>query len=614
MAETAEVPQAAQNIDQVKKDLIDPRAISKKIDPKGRSAIAASITQVRTEGRVIPGQIEDKSVTVQQLQADQSSLYKQVEQKSLEIDQRQKSLLVRLKSKLGIGDAKLQQAQTERDSIYSQKYEAIDQSKQIKREIEELRQRQEGLPDPKTLLEAYYEKIATTPLSNQDKQELLTPDVLASLTTEEYIALWRRLNPYFLSHVTRQGFRDHNAMIYHSAGLQEFHDGFLGVIEDSGMLRPPLALHGLLTRDETSVKKYLSDWVLQADDEEEAKLRLNRLLNSHLASAPKYPDMTAVHFAAQLVADGYYGGERSNEVFFIYPSDVLASQHNFAFNGWQKDFTKPQSETKWNDVFIWPQTLDNPGISIDAGIVFLPKSTPVDPATGSKYASEIKNIDGQEKRVMVEDEAPIQSFVEWEKSLDGQSPLRKMFSDYQNERRYGLKEDKRIDCLTAFSGELQRLGFCSEASAALGFKLLVELNWMKEFTEENLQAIVRDCGANWKRAENTIPSQQYWEDYFNKNPHLKPKHIQYYEGDPSAAVLRFQQENNIGKADTSQTEGKLLGFNDHLVILIQTASGLADSDQDPRAMNGYNELYATADKIIAEHYRNGRNTPTQQAT
>jgi len=51
--------------------------------------------------------------------------------------------------------------------------------------------------DPQKLLEAYYEKMATQPLSKEEKRELLRPEVLASLTTEEYIVLWKRLNPYF---------------------------------------------------------------------------------------------------------------------------------------------------------------------------------------------------------------------------------------------------------------------------------------------------------------------------------------------------------------------------------------------------------------------------------
>ena len=39
---------------------------------------------------------------------------------------------------------------------------------------------------------------------------------------------------------------------------------------------------------------------------------------------------------------------------------------------------KHTTEAKWNDIFVWPSKLDNPGVLVDAGIVFLPKSTLVD--------------------------------------------------------------------------------------------------------------------------------------------------------------------------------------------------------------------------------------------
>lgn len=358
-------------------------------------------------------------------------------------------------------------------------------------------------------------------------------------------------------------------------------------------LRPPIALHGLRNRDEVAVKEYLSGWVLQAKDEEEAKNRLHNLLNFSLASAPTYPDVTAVHFADQLVANGYYGGESNNEVFFIYPADVLASQHDFTFNGWEKDFTKPQSETKWNDVFMWPSTLDNPGISIDAGIVFLPETTPVDPTTGSKYASELKVIEGKEKRVMIEDTALVNLFVKWGKELNEQSPVRQAFSVYKSERNYYYQQEKEQACLVVFSQELQHLGFTSDASIALSGKMMSELYWRTDFNDEALEMMVKGSGAHWKRAEVTVPAKKYWEDFFTQNPDLRPKHIQYYDGDPTSAVYEFQQKNNIGRANTSKTDGNLLGFDDHHVI---------DVGKDPRSNAGYDELVETSNKIIAEHY------------
>lgn len=371
------------------KELIDPRSISKKNDQEGRDKLAAEIR----ESRILRGQLKD-----------------QVSGRETELDQRQESILFKLKQKLNIPDAK---------------------TIELQKQILEAKTVQDQLPDSREMIKSYYEKVSETPLSNQEKRELLKPEVLASLSTEEYITLWKRLNPQFLSHVTRQGFRDHNAMMYHSAGLQEFHNGFLDVMKDGKELKPPLALDGLRDRDETTVKTLLSSWVLQAENESEAETRFNNLLNFSFGSAPKYPDKTAVHFAAQVVADDYYGGEEDNEVFFTYPSDFLASQYNFAFNGWEKDFTKPQSEKKWNDVFIWPNSLKDPGISVDAGVVFLPEKVQVDPVTGSKYASEIKNVDGKDRRVMVENTDLVNKFNNWATNLNRESAIVQTISKFE---------------------------------------------------------------------------------------------------------------------------------------------------------------------------------------
>lgn len=580
-------------IDQIKKELTDPRTISKKLDPEGRSETAKTILEARASARSTKEGIAVIEQKVQEIAELTSTSYQQERQKMGELTQRLESLVVKLKSAVGLSDKLAAALQGEIDAIKSKRDALYMQSFALEDKLKALREKQGEIPNPKQLLESYYEKMATQPLSNEQKRELLKPEVLASLSTAEYVALWKRLNPHFLSHVTRQGFRDHNGMFYHSAGMQDFHSGFVGVMEDEGLLRPPMAIRELKNRDEASVKEWLGDWVLGQETEEQAKQKLDSLLHFHLASAPKYPDQTAVHFAAQLVADSYYGGESSNEVFFIYPSDVLASQYAFDFNGWEKDFTHPQSETKWNDVFIWPDTVDNPGIPIDMGMVFLPESTPVDPETGSKYASEVKVVDGQEKRVMVEDTALVGSFVEWGKKLNGESLLRQTFNAMKEERNYYRQQELSEDCFAAFVHELQGLGFRTDASAALANKLIRDMYYREAYDDEVLQHVIKESGAQWKRAENTIPAKDYWESYFTQHPELRPKHVQYYDGDPTTAVLKFQQKNGIGRADTSKTDGQLLGFDDHHVT---------EMEKDPRSNVGYEELVATANKIIRDHY------------
>lgn len=541
------------SVPQIKKDLFDPKTISKNNDQEGRDKLAAELREKRRES---------------------DALHQDMANTQTELDDRQSNLLVKLKTKLNIPDKQTQEL-----------------------EVVKLEQglKDENLPDTRKMVDAYYEKVAETPLTNQEKRDLLKPEVLAQLSTDEYIALWKRLNPHFLTHVTRQGFRDHNAMLYHSAGLQEFHDGLLNIVKDEKQLRPPLVLGGLKARDEVSVKMFLSEWALQAENEEEATKRFDSQLHESLASAPKYPDKTAVHFAAQLVADDHYGGEKRNEAFFAFPSDVIASQYNFAFNGRDKDFIHPQNETNWNDVFIWPNKENGNGISVDSGLVFLPEFTPVDPTTGSKYASEIKMIDGREKRVMTEDKDLTEKFITWANSLDENSDVIKRRRELSEERDYfkqqGMNSSYDSFCLQ----EIEQLGFSEDAALQLIDSFQSKIYMKTIGGGANFEELIKGSSARFKRAENTVTAKEYWEDYFSKNPELRPKHIIYYDGDPTNAVYKFQQENNIGSADTSKVDGQLLGFDDHHVT---------DMTNDPRANVGHQELVDLGKKIIADHYRN----------
>ena len=479
----------------IKQELVDPRSISKEHDPEGRSVTAGKVLETRAQMRSTREDITEKESKLEFIGAD--------------ITQRTESILVKLKEKIGIKDKDLVALQTELSGL--------------QRELELLKTKLPTIPDAKVLLESYYEKVQALPLTNQEKRDLLKPEVLASLSTEEYIALWRRLNPYFLAHVTRQGLRDHTGddiMVQHNSGYGEFVNGFVDVMQNSQRLFPPLARNGLVDRDETTVRSFLSPFFKNAPNAEKAEEMFLDFLTRHNAEAPKYPDITATHFAAQKVSDGYYGGETANEVFFVYPSDVMASQYTFAFNGGEKDFTQPQSETKWNDVFVWTGNLDVPGVPVDIGIVFLPGTISVDPETGSKYASEIKIVDGQEKRVKIENTSLVNSFVEWGKKLDDQSPVKQAFTAYKEERGYWKQKDLKGDYFIACSKELQDLGFSAVTSRGLANKLIGEMYSRESLDDEVLKRIIESSGAHLKRAESTVPAKQYWESYFAQNPHL----------------------------------------------------------------------------------------------
>ena len=360
--------------------------------------------------------------------------------------------------------------------------EKTDEAK-IQMETNKLRDFMESQELLKSLIQEEGERL----LTKDEREKLLSPEVLATLSTEEYIKLWKHLNSHYVSHVTRQGYRE-NYFSSHSKGLGEFHNNFVALLQDGKGLKSPVALQGILSDDDrreqfvdileeidfTSLES-VDPWGTGGPERHPnpwARIKLR--LTARLASAPRVPDETAMHLAADEVSDGLYGGETGNQIFAVYPSDMIASQYNFAFNRNDLSFTDklPQGEEKWNDVFVWNK--DDPmksEVSIDAGIVFLPKTTPVDPKTGSKYASYKSIITDSGERV--------------------------------------------------FESELP---------------------------------------------SEPMTSEEYWSTYFAAHPELKPKHIIFYEGNPTAAVRAFMEENAITTRNAGTDDGgKSLGFEENQI-------------------------------------------------
>lgn len=582
----------------MKERLLDPKIISETRDPEGREQILAAASSAESELKTVREKIPLHEARKKEISERLSALEKEAEETVAVLADRLKTLVVRMKIKMGLGDSVASNLEARNTATETEKQAILEELNQIEAEIESLKAKLKDAPAPQELLDSYHEKMLDLPLTNEEKREFLKPETLASLTTEEYVQLWRRLNPHYLSHVTRQGLRDHNAMVYHSAGTNEFHDGFVSVMQDEQKIRTPMALDGLRSRDEASVHAYLEkNGIFEAANEEEAQTKLKDLLDFSLASAPKYPDKSAVHFAAQIVADEYYGGEKDNEVFFLYPADVIASQHAFAFNGREQALTRPESETKWNDVFVWPNSVEENGVPVDAGFVFLPNKTLVDPETGSKYASEVKTVDGKEKRVVVEDKELPKKFAEWLSDLNEKSPLVVAMQDWIKAEDWFERQEKGEQFDRILYDELKKIGFSTdilpELTTFLKDKFLRTQDHNCQLDPTITDEVIKTYSGGRKRAENPITAKEYWEKFFATNPKLKPKHIIYYDGDPTSAVQEFQQKNKIGRADTSATDGDLLGFDDNLV---------GNMRKDPRANQGYTELSDTAQKIIKEHY------------
>ena len=254
-----------------------------------------------------------------------------------------------------------------------------------------------------------------TPLNREQKERLLDYDTLANLSTDEYLQLWRHLNPQYVSHVTRQGYRDHSGFSYHTAGLGEMTKCFADVLKSNKTIRPSVYLKSGASKseilnDEEAFRSYMEK-ALFTEGIPESLLESDSLSPNDIAeiiggghnilSNPNgfWRDRTAVHVAANNVLDSHYGAESGNEIFYIFPADVILSQNSTNNNLIQKhsidgadkvvkigdsERVIPHTdEDDHNDTSIYVQD----GLPLDAGLVFLPKSVLVNPNTGSKYQS-----------------------------------------------------------------------------------------------------------------------------------------------------------------------------------------------------------------------------------
>ncbi len=586
-----------EKLEKIRNEIINFRNITKEHDYEGRVKKAQDVLNVRRKIKNAQDNVETQRESIEKIEKEIIFLKKQKNQKNEDILKRKTSVLIRFKDALNITDQRIINLQKEIQEIqdkirllagipYGQLAEGKHRLKNFIKELEEL-------PNPRESLEVYHNEVLTIPLSNEQKRDLLRPEVLAELSTDEYTALWRRMNPHYLAHTTRQGFRDHYGHIYHYEGMEEFHSGFVDLLKDEKLIRSPLAVREEIKKiDFSSIEQWLlKKGVFTEEDKKKAIEKLEIILPQNI-----YPDRAAIHFSVQEVADHFYGGERNNEVFFVFPADVIGSQYSFAFTG-VSSFEKDKNASM-TDVFVWPNNIDNLGIPVDAGFVFLPKNILVDPNTGSKYVSEIKTIEGKQKRKMIEDKELINSLADWGQRLK-ESDTYNLFLEYKFEED---KYKKKVMCkklLNILNQKIQNLGFSFDISPDIAESMLFEMMNcdISYFNSKKARKITKENDALWKRAgriKRAISAREYWENFFEQHPRLKPKHIYYYDGDPSQAVLDFQKKNNIGNASTVKTEGNFLGFKDNHVI---------GMEKDTRVYSGYQDLMKIASIIINERYK-----------
>ena len=432
---------------------------------------------------------------------------------------------------------------------------------EIAKWLKELRVIQQQNPEearkyrpPAELIEEFYSEVAKEykeiPLAKEEIERLFSPEHLSSLSLQEYVALLRKVPPRFITHVTRQGVRDN--ISFHDSGLGEFHHGFEGIL-DTKEVRSILEryLEGVITKD--SVRNVLENVLkipAQYGTRDEALREINHFLNSSFLNTvrSRVADTSALHAAMDMVADTFYGGERGNEIFFIYPTAFVASQCYLAHQGlgFNEGLTLSEEakNSQFNDYWIKLKQTSKGSLPIDAAIVFIREDAPVDAKTGSQYEVDLEgkplwNTEQVAKLVTAIQAPELQR--QWRETLQAarssKEPLLELGSFIEIAKGIGVT-DERFFAL-----------FQSEDY----FRIQDLINFIEHVLEggntdpqsERTEMYLRGMGIQFKLASQAISSREYWEGYFNDKGYRPSKIIYYKEQSPNEALKTFRKEAGL---------------------------------------------------------------------
>lgn len=450
----------------------------------------------------------------------------------------------------------------------------------------------------KIMLADFYEeqeqKWAESDYTKEDITKNFSEEHLSSLSLEGYVLLLKRFPKEMVAHVTRQGIRDHVGHMYHTANVDAYHDGFMKMVED-GRLRSPLGVCLVEKEKERAIARYLM--LDQCKNKDEALKSLAYCVGQGQDQTGDYPDRMAIHFATERVADAYYGSEKGNEIFIVYPSAHIASQYYFMGT------LSQGGGSEHNDQWVWAN--EEKGMDLNAGIIFIPEEAKVDKVTGSRYELDENNspIENSELinvvRRMVNSE-DFGTFADqvmgigydnigrpWEKEkldlcikrkLEQLEPFR-----LKLERDYGVN-DKRLQYIILDQYNISSLKY-RKGKEEIGE---VKKDDPYNSLDSGIKYKLREEGILFLEAKDTVSSREFWETYFAKNPQKRPTKVVYYKGsDPTEAFLQFRKEHGIYK----EAEDDSIGFPEHFV-----------SSGSPQALAGRDRFRSLAEKIIEDYF------------
>lgn len=433
------------------------------------------------------------------------------------------------------------------------------------------------LQEAKEMVDNFYKeqkkKWTKSEYTKEDITKNFSEEHLASLSLDDYVTLLKRFPSEMVTHVTRQGVRDHTKILEHQTGIGNYHDGFMKILED-GRLRSTLGINLI-----EGVKKDAVAKVLQLDrfqSKEEAIKYLEDLTNKELGFDNKYADRMAIHLATGEVADAFYGAETGNEIFIAFPSAHVASQYYFSGQLTKRDWGA------WNDQWVWAN--EERGMDLDVGIVFIPEETRVDSKNGSRYElnedrSPIINYQYIDLVTKIADDHGFQKIIQ---------KANEVRLNFHNKGRRSEQTKNLSDMLKPFYKQLEdEFGVTDQR---LKESLLDDLNFyiLKNKSENFAEKILKDQGILYREAEKTISAKEFWENYFKKHPDQRLSKVVYYKGgDPTVALQQWKGTHGLWKEAKEQD----IGFQERNV-----------SRKSPQATAGMDRFRSIAEKAIEEHF------------
>jgi len=523
--------------------------------------------------------IDQKIIEIQKLRDDLENISSTLSSKILNF-----SKYLKIKSDLEERDVVLSESQDEAeksDSLQERLQKSLDDTnlpdsmKEAKKQIQDFYKKQE-------------EEWAETPYSKEDIKTFFSLEYLSNLSLEEYTTLLKRFPNQMVTHVTRQGVRDHLGAVNHWNGINKFTDGFKDVVE-AGTLK---SAFGIIVTENAKEEEIANFLKLKYQTKEEAVNSVESLFKEGTQHHDgSFVDKKTVHFATEEVADAHYGAETGNEIFFAYPSALIASQ--YFFNGQLSKADGGSHNNQW--VFLDEES----GLDINAGLVFIPKNNQVDKKNGSKYELDeqmkpIENVELSEKVSQIISQDGFDEFVDKHVKIFSETyrgEIEKlMYSEPENDREKMIKEN----ILAAEDDLKNNLGVSDleTQKIILDYNFLFGLRDFKTKPEKSFvtQRLIK-MGLEFKPAQNTVSSEEYWENYFQNTEKAPNKVVYYEESDPTTALKNWKIKNDL----TKHYSDKNLGFEENYVEL-------SDPEDIKQKVPSIGRFKSLAKKVIDDFY------------